>query len=246
MHGIRQGIAALLFCLGSTAALATPREFIVAAEYVEPTRRYAHGVLGDEIEWGALKITVDQCPKCARTALRSFLIRLPEHRVFEDTEPRIVDLQGEGAPSVVVVESDANKGARLAVYTENGFVTGTPFIGRSNRWLAPIGAADLDGDGAIELAYIDRPHLAKTLRVWRYMDGILTEVAAQAGFTNHRIGERDIAGGIRTCEGKSEMIVATADWSRMVAVTFRNGSLNSRDLGPHKDRDSFAKALRCS
>ena len=37
--------------------------------------------------------------------------------------------------------------------------------------LAPLGAADLDGDGKIELAYIDRPHLAKILRIWRFDDG---------------------------------------------------------------------------
>jgi hypothetical protein len=43
----------------------------------------------------------------------------------------------------------------------------TPWIGQRFRWLAPVAAADLDGDGAMELAYVDRPHLARTLRVWR-------------------------------------------------------------------------------
>jgi hypothetical protein len=241
-----QSLCALLLVACATGAAATPLPVILAAEYSEPTRRYPHAVLGDDIEWGALNVTVDMCPGCEARDVRSVLIRLPQHRVFEDTEPRIVDLEGNGFPSVVVVESDADQGARLAIYTQEGFQTGTPFIGRRNRWLAPIGAGDLDGDGAVELAYIDRPHLAKTLLVWRYQKGALRQVASQTGLTNHRIGERDIAGGIRSCTGKPEMIVATADWSRLMAVTFQNGTLTSVDIGPHKNRESFARAMRCS
>lgn len=245
MRCVQQGLVVLLFVLCAAAVMAAPRPVIIDAEYAEPTRRYPHGVLGDDIEWGTLLITADMCQGCETRDVRRFAIKLPETRVFEDTEPRLVDLDGNGHPSVVVVESDATQGARLAIYTQAGFQTGTPFIGRRNRWLAPIGAADLDGDGRIELAYIDRPHLAKTLRVWRYEDGLLTEVAQQTGLTNHRIGERDIAGGLRTCSGLPEMIVATADWSRLMAVQFQNGALTSVDIGPHQDRSSFAKAMRC-
>lgn len=122
------------------------------AEYARPTTRYAHGVLGDAIEYGALKIV---------TASMSKTFRLPETRVFEDLAPRLVDVDLDGDNEVVVIESSLTQGARLSIYDEDGFVAATPYIGRSNRWLAPLGAADLDGDGAIELAYIDRPHLAK-------------------------------------------------------------------------------------
>lgn len=145
---------------------------------------------------------------------------------------------------MVIVESDADQGARLAIYTQAGFQTGTPFIGRRNRWLAPIGAIDLDGDGTVELAYVDRPHLAKTLRVWRYSSGTLEQIASQTGLTNHRIGDRDIAGGIRNCVGEPEMVVATADWSRLMAVTFQDGTLTSKDIGPHQNRSSFSRAMR--
>lgn len=245
MRAMWHCLLALSLSMMASGAAAAPPQTIVAAEYSEPTDRYPHGILGDDVEWGALSITVDACSGCARADLRTFLIRLPRHRVFEDTEPRIVDLEGKGYPSVIVVESDAKFGARLAIYTEKGFQAGTPFIGRSNRWLAPIGAADLDGDGAIELAYIDRPHLAKTLRVWRYAAGDLSELASESGLTNHRIGERDIAGGIKNCAGQPEMIVASADWSRLISVTLEHGRLTQKDIGPHKNRDSFAKAMRC-
>jgi hypothetical protein len=211
-------------------------EPLVSAIYIEPTSRYPHGVLGDEIEYGALEL---------QYLANRFVIRLPQSRVFEDTQPRMVDVDGDGFREVVVVESHIDKGARLAVYNGGGLIAATPYIGQRYRWLAPITVADLDGDGVVELAYIDRPHLAKTLRVWRYSNSKLTEVATLKGLSNHRIGERDIAGGLRDCGTGPEMIVARADWRRLVAVTFDGTALSAREIGLHKGRQSFANALAC-
>lgn len=210
---------------------------IVGARYIEPTTRYAHGVLGDAIEHGALEIEIEGASR--------IIIRLPEERVFEDTEPRLADVDGDGRAEVVVVEAHQNQGARLAIYNAEGLVAAIPYIGTRNRWLAPIAIADLDGDGAVELAYIDRPHLAKTLRVWRYDAGTLTQITALEGLTNHRIGERDIGGGLRDCGAGPEMVVASADWRRLVGVIFDGSTLTARDIGPHRDRSSFAAALAC-
>ncbi|NDR59372.1 VCBS repeat-containing protein [Pseudoruegeria sp. M32A2M] len=174
---------------------------------------------------------------------------LPEEMVFEDVAPRLADLDGDGAPEVVVVESHRDNGARLAVWglADNTPVrlTATPFIGTRFRWLAPVGVADLNGDGTVELAYVDRPHLAKILRVWRYSDGKLTEVTSAAGFTNHKIGERDIAGGIRHCSAGPEMLLASADWQRLLAVRLDGKTLLTRDIGRHEGRASFSAAMEC-
>jgi len=224
----------LAVALTATAACA---ETVLSAQYAAPTERYAHGVLGDAIEWGRLDITTD-------AGLRSFT--LPQDRVFEDVAPRLVDLDNDGAPEVVVVETLASEGAQLAVYDATGKIAATPHIGRTNRWLAPIGAADLDSDGAIEVAYIDRPHLAKTLRVWRFENGALTPVANIEGLTNHRIGESDIGGGLRDCGDGVEMITANADWTLVMVTTLQNGQLATREIGRHVDRRSFAAALDCA
>jgi hypothetical protein len=212
-------------------------ETIVSAQYAAPTDRYAHGILGDAIEWGALDVTT-------QAGTRRFT--LSQDRVFEDVSPRLADLDNDGTPEVIVVETLATQGAQLAIYDATGKIASTPHIGRTNRWLAPIGAADLDGDGAIEIAYIDRPHLAKTLRVWRYENGTLTPVADIAGLTNHRIGEADIGGGIRDCGDGPEMITASADWTNVMATTLANGRLSTRVLGGHIDRSSFVAALACA
>lgn len=210
---------------------------IVSAEYADPTTRYPHAVLGDGIEHGSLRMTLRDG--------RVLQLRLPQARVFEDTAPRLADLDGDGDAEVIVVESHAQQGAQLSVYDETGKIAATPHIGRRFRWLAPIGAGDLDGDGRVEIAYIDRPHLAKTLMVWRFEDNTLTLVAKQAGLTNHRIGERDIAGGIRDCGSGPEMITASGDWSRLMATRLEGGVLETRAIGAHEGRRSFRRALRC-
>lgn len=237
--------AALALALALAVALAGPAaaQGIAEARYAEPTERYAHAVLGDAVEHGALAVRLTD--GSLQTA------RLDDSLVFEDTAPRLHDLDGDGHWEVVAVESHQSEGARLAVWgLDQGRLSrlaATPHIGTRFRWLAPLGAADLDGDGAMEIAYIDRPHLARVLRVWRYDAGRrrLTEVAAAEGHTNHRIGERTIAGGIRDCGAGPELVTARGDWARLLATRLEGGRLVSRDIGAHTGRDSFTAALAC-
>ena len=210
---------------------------IEAARYDAPTTRYGHGVLGEGGEWGALVLTLSDG--------RKRRLSLPETRVFEDTAPRLADVDGDGGAEVIVVESSLSRGARLAIYDETGLIAATPPIGRPNRWLAPVGVADLDSDGHVELAHVDRPHLARVLRVWRYRDGALHHVADAPGVTNHRIGWDYIPGGVRDCGPGPEMIVASADWARVVAATLREGRITTRTLCPYDGPDSLDAARAC-
>ena len=227
--------ALLTLCLWPAVAVS---DVIARAEYAGPTDRYAHGVLGDAIEHETLVLTLEN------GEVRQFT--LPRSSVFEDTAPRLADLDRDGAPEVIVVESDASLGARLSIYTEQGFLTATPYIGTRFRWLAPLGAADLDGDGHIEIAFVDRPHLVKTLRIWRFEDGTLTQIATRPGLTNHRIGERDIAGGIRECGQGPEMILADAGWSSLLALRMEGSDITASVLSDDTSRASFARAMDCA
>jgi hypothetical protein len=231
------GIVALVIGLASQAVA----QEIVSARYDGPTTRYPHGVLGDEIEYNTLAVRLSDG--------RELAARWAQDIVFEDLAPRVVDVDGDGAPEVVVVESHETQGGRLAVW---GLVDGqlaqiaaTPHIGTRFRWLAPVAVADLDGDGVIELAYVDRPHLAKVLRVWRYgPGGEMREVASLEGLSNHRIGWDYIAGGLRDCGQGPEMVLADGDWSEIVAVRFDGTSLTRRGLGLYS-ADALERALGC-
>lgn len=196
-------------------------------------------MLGDSVEYGAL--VLQYRPVTAR-----YVIRLPEARVFEDVEARLVDVDGDGQLEAMVVESHINKGARLSLYNAGGLIAATPYIGQRNRWLAPIGAADLDGDGHVEISYIDRPHLARILRIWRFENGELRQVATRQGLTNHRIGWDFITSGIRDCGDGLELITADADWSHVMATRFDGSALSTRAVSAYESPGSIARALSCA
>lgn len=236
------------FCgVGLSLALsgAAAAQEIASARYDGPTDRYPHAVLGDAIEYDTLTVRLSDG--------RDMSARWAQDMVFEDIAPRVVDVDGDGAPEVVVIESHETRGARLAIW---GLVDGalaplaaTPHIGTRFRWLAPVAIADLDGDGLVELAYVDRPHLARVLRVWRYDpngpdQGRLTEIATMDGLTNHRIGWDYMAGGLRDCGRGPEMVLADAEWSQVVAVRFDGNALSRRVLTPYSVR-ALERALDC-
>jgi len=233
---------------GSSVARSAQRP-VALAWFAGRSTAYDHGVLGDSVEATALYVGIVP-PGEGKAAFCDSVSAGPD-RVFEDISPRLADLDGDGRNEVIVVASHARYGARLEIYgypapgRDFTLLAHTPYIGQAHRWLAPVGAADLNGDGTMEIAYIDRPHLAKTLRIWRYDEGALVPVAEQAGFTNHKIGWDFIPGGIRECGSRAEMIVASGDWSRVMGVGLTQGRVIARDLGPYTGPDSMSAAQSC-
>lgn len=241
-------LVALLLGISSVSHASEPVKIgpmdIVDAWFEEPTTRYDHGILGDNIEHGMLAVEVARCDTCGG-GRQTYRFRLSEDHVFEDLAPRLADVNGDGLREVVVVETDVNLGARLAVFSNNGLMAATPYIGRSHRWLAPAGIADFDGDGQNDIAYVETPHLGKTLRFWTMRNGALVEIAAIQGLTNHRIGQDFISGGVRTCAGSIEVVTASGNWSHVVATRLENGTPVTTTIGPFTGPQSFADALIC-
>lgn len=219
--------AASVILVAALAASAAAAE-ITGARYADPTDIYDHGALpgGEyltllvESEGGRVAISLD-------------------HAVFEDTAPRLVDLDGDGGPEIVTVSSDFDRGAAIVIFDADDAgrvrlaLQGRP-IGQRHRWLAISGIADFDGDGRIEIAYVDRPHLARILRIvevtrdggaWR-----MTAEMAVEGVTNHRYGAPGIEGGLGCADGP-ELVVASADWSRILGFRVEDGLWQARDLG---------------
>ena len=205
----------------------------VSARLSTPTDRYDHDILGGLPPWSVLEVGAISCGAC-RHGSEDTWVRLPEDLVFEDVAPRLWDVTGDGRPEIVVVESHVDQGARLAVWSHadiGGDLTRlatTEFIGTAHRWLAPAGVADFDGDGRIEIAYVDRPHLLGDLVLVTLDGGRLVETGRFPGVSNHRIGDRVLSGGQRDCGVGPELVLASFDWTRV--LRWRAGQVS--DLGP--------------
>jgi hypothetical protein len=72
---------------------------------IDPTERYPHGVLGDELEANALVVE-------GRDGALS-IYRLNDDTVFEFLSPTLADIDSDGRDEAWVVRADAWEGARL-------------------------------------------------------------------------------------------------------------------------------------
>lgn len=232
-------IMVALCIVGTASAQDETFPVAVRATYASPTDRYPHNIMGRLSAHTDLVVAVKPCQNCAEYP-EPIVVRLPESLVFEDFAPRLADLDLDGRPEIVVVESHQNKGARLAIWEVTigdgslRLVRGaaTDFIGRRFRWLAPIGAADFDGNGILELAYVETPHLGKTLRIVERDGKRLRDIAAVQGVTNHAIGQETVHSRIESCAGVPVIFALDANGRQIVSIRMIDEQMRLAVEGP--------------
>lgn len=222
-----RALALIALLLGSAASAKTAcTDGLCYSDAGGPTG-YDHAILGDTPEWREITY-----------AGRSFAF---EAGFIEDTAPRMADVNGDGMPEAIVVHAVAGLGARLVVLALPDLqpIAATAHIGTHHRWMGFAGTGDFDGDGRIEIAYVDRPHLARELVFLRLQGGQLIEVDRQFGLTNHRIGDAHIQSMPRPCAG--DILLMSPDWSRIMAAKIGAQPL---DLGRYTPQ-AWARAAQC-
>jgi hypothetical protein len=183
----------------------------------EPTDRLAHGVLADLTESESVVILRPD------TAEVQAVLDAPEDTVFEAIAPLWADVNGDGVEEVVVTASDAERGARLAVYSPEGVLIGqSQPIGTGGRWLNQLAAAPLGPEGEIEMVEVRTPHIGGIVRWYRLEGDTLQLEATAEGYSTHRIGSRNLDQGLvidADGNGRLDVVVPTQDQATLEALT---------------------------
>jgi len=171
---------------------------------------------------------------------RQLEFQLDKRSVFEDRTPRLVDLDGDGKNEIIVIRSSLSQGSSVAVLgiLDQKLVnlTNSQPIGRSNRWLNIVAAADFNGNGNVEIAWVETPHIGGTLKVARLARTAKTyqlKIIGQLyGFSNHQIGSRQMMMSVTfdwNGDGINDIILPDAKRQTILVVTMVAGKLKVID-----------------
>jgi hypothetical protein len=218
-------LVAIALAFFSTVACAQPiaPSANSVARYTTPAQRYGHFALGSPHEYASLVVETD--------AGQRLQLDLPDDEVFEDLVPRPVQVRAGSATEWLTVVSQRDRGARLAlVGLHQGKLQITAQsapIGQAFRWLNPVGATDLDGDGVTEIVAVVTPHLAGVLTVYQQVGAQLVARATLRGLSNHRFGSAEL--GMSTLvPGASDatVVVPSLDHQSLVLVRYAHHTLH--------------------
>lgn len=173
---------------------------------VEPTDRYAHAVIGDDLEAAAIQVL----DVCAET---STLIEIDAPDVIEGVSPILADLDGDAEVEIIVTVSNADVGARLVAYSLEGDLVGeSDPIGQGNRWRNQMGVARIGPNGEVELVSLRLPHINGVVEFFSLESGRLVQTAELEGFTSHQIFSQNLDLGVifdATGSGEPNVVVPT-------------------------------------
>jgi len=158
----------------------------------EPTTRYDHGVVGDELEASAITLLETE-PEIR--VIRTIIIHEPD--VIEGISAIWADINNDGNRDIIVTLSNNQTGARISVFNEDGtLLAESDPIGLGYRWRHQLAVAQFDADKPPLLVSIRTPHIGGIVEFFQYNNGKLEIVKEIKGFSTHSIGSRNLDSAI--------------------------------------------------
>ena len=182
-----------------------------------PTRRYRHGVLGDDVEAAGITLLNTKDPQNG-----VFTIFVSEQDVVEGLAPIWADLDGDGEREIVVTLSNAAEGARIAVFSEEGKeIAAGPAVGQGFRWRHQLAVAAFGPEGQLELADVLTPHIGGVVEFYRLENGELKVMARVPRHTSHVLGSRNLdmaVAGDWDSDGRVELLIPTQNRDELSGI----------------------------
>jgi hypothetical protein len=190
------------------------------ALYADATDRYTHGALGDTTEGSTLVVVDPDAASVVATA------RVGPPETFEGLGPLVADLDGDGDPEIVTTVADSTEGARIAVFDARGERVATGPV-HEPGWRHQLTVAPLGPEGRAELAVVRKPHVDRTLELYRLEGGSLSVTGTLPGVSTHAYGSRVTDGALAgdlDADGTTELLLPTAPRDELVTVRHGTGA----------------------
>ena len=194
-----------------------------------PTDRYTHDVLGDEIEAGALTLVeIKPEPRVLRT------ISIPKSDVIEGIYPIWADLNNDGELEIIATLSNAQDGARIVAFREDGSLLAEgPAIGTGYRWRHQLMVAPFGESGENLLAVVRTPHIGGVVEFYQLNGNKLEIVAEIPGISTHSLGSRNLftaLAGDFDNDGQVELLAPDQSHTHLAIVGVDGASIPQLDL----------------
>lgn len=183
----------------------------------DPTTRYEHGVLGDDLEAGGVMLIATE-PELAILMHLVFV----DGTVAEQIMPLWADLSGDRRREIILTLSTAEDGAQVVALDDQGqpLAGGAP-VGESKKWRHVVAVAPFGPDGTLELVSVLTPHTGGVVEFYRWGDHRLDVVAQLPGYTSHAVGSRNFdqaAAGDFDGDDRVEFLIPGQSLRSLIAI----------------------------